>query len=107
MTKIILTRHGDVEGIKPERFRGRTELPLTELGQAQAKAVAARIAKTWNPAKVYTSPMGAAASLGGFARGDGFAATTNGRGGRRGCFGRDFCAILHRKVNAAENVSRV
>jgi broad specificity phosphatase PhoE len=56
MTKIILTRHGDVEGIKPERFRGRTELPLTELGQAQAKAVAARI--TWNPAKVYTSPMG-------------------------------------------------
>jgi broad specificity phosphatase PhoE len=31
---------------------------LTELGQAQAKAVAARIAKTWNPAKVYTSPMG-------------------------------------------------
>jgi probable phosphoglycerate mutase len=58
MTKIILTRHGHVEGINPERFRGRTELPLTELGQAQAKAVAARIAKTWNTAKVYTSPMG-------------------------------------------------
>jgi Histidine phosphatase superfamily (branch 1) len=58
MTKIILTRHGHVEGITPARFRGRTELPLTELGQAQAKAVAARIAKTWNPVKVYTSPMG-------------------------------------------------
>jgi broad specificity phosphatase PhoE len=57
MTKIILTRHGHVEGIKPARFRGRIELPLTDLGQAQAKAVAARIAKTWNPAKVYTSPM--------------------------------------------------
>jgi phosphoserine phosphatase len=58
MTKIILTRHGHVEGINPERFRGRTELPLTELGQAQAKAVAAQIAKTWNAATVYTSPMG-------------------------------------------------
>jgi broad specificity phosphatase PhoE len=58
MTKIILTRHGHVEGINPERFRGRTELPLTELGRAQAKAVAARIAKAWNAAKVYTSPMG-------------------------------------------------
>lgn len=58
MTKIILTRHGHVEGINPERFRGRTELPLTELGRVQAKAVAARIAKAWNVAKVYTSPMG-------------------------------------------------
>jgi broad specificity phosphatase PhoE len=57
MTKIILTRHGHVEGINPARFRGCTELP-SELGQAQARAVAARIAKTWNPVKVYTSPMG-------------------------------------------------
>ena len=58
LTKIILTRHSHFEGIKPERFRGGAELPLTELGRAQAKAVAARIAKTWAPAKVYTSPMG-------------------------------------------------
>jgi phosphoserine phosphatase len=64
MTKIILTRHGHVEGINPERFRGRTELPLTELGQAQAKAVSARIAKTWNAAKVYTSPMGRCVATG-------------------------------------------
>jgi hypothetical protein len=48
MTKVILTRHGHVEGISPERFRGRTDLPLTELGQAQAKAVATRIARAWN-----------------------------------------------------------
>jgi hypothetical protein len=34
MTK-ILTRHGHVEGINPARLRGRTELPLTELGQAR------------------------------------------------------------------------
>lgn len=64
MTKIILTRHGHVEGINPERFRGRTELPLTELGRAQAKAVATRIAKTWNAAKVYTSPMGRCVATG-------------------------------------------
>jgi len=62
--EIILTRHGHVGGINPERFRGRTELPLTELGRAQAKAVAARIAKTWNIAKVYTSPMGRCVATG-------------------------------------------
>lgn len=57
MTKIILTRHGHVEGIEPERFRGRTDVPLTELGQAQARAVAARIAEVWKPGIVYSSPM--------------------------------------------------
>jgi probable phosphoglycerate mutase len=57
MTKVILTRHGHVEGINPERFRGRTDVPLTELGQAQAAAVAARISKAWSPRAVYTSPM--------------------------------------------------
>ncbi len=57
MTKIILTRHGHVEGIDPPRFRGRAELALTELGRAQARAVSARIAAKWKPAKVYTSPL--------------------------------------------------
>ncbi|HYL48017.1 MAG TPA: histidine phosphatase family protein [Stellaceae bacterium] len=58
MATIVLTRHGHVEGIKPERFRGRRETPLTALGRAQANAVAARIARTWKPAAIYTSPMG-------------------------------------------------
>lgn len=57
MSKIILTRHGHVEGIEPERFRGRADLALTELGERQAKAVAARIAANWKPASVYSSPM--------------------------------------------------
>lgn len=57
MTKIVLTRHGHVEGIDPPRFRGRTELPLTPLGRAQASAVARRIAERWRPALIYTSPM--------------------------------------------------
>jgi phosphoserine phosphatase len=57
MTKLILTRHGHVEGISPERFRGRTDVPLTELGAAQADALAARISAEWTPRAVYTSPM--------------------------------------------------
>jgi phosphoserine phosphatase len=58
MTKIILVRHGHVEGIDPPRFRGRTEIPLTELGMRQARAAARRIAGGWRPAAIYTSPMG-------------------------------------------------
>jgi phosphoserine phosphatase len=57
MTKIILTRHGHVEGIEPERFRGRTDLALTPLGERQADAVAARIAGHWHPVALYTSPL--------------------------------------------------
>lgn len=57
MTKILLVRHGHVEGITPERFRGRADLPLTGRGAAEAQAVARRIACAWRPIKVYTSPM--------------------------------------------------
>jgi probable phosphoglycerate mutase len=57
LTKILLVRHGHVEGIKPERFRGRAELPLTHRGASEARAVARRIASAWRPVKVYTSPM--------------------------------------------------
>ena len=58
MTKILLTRHGDVEGIKPERFRGREPLVLTARGRAQAAALAERIAGAWQPSHIYTSPLG-------------------------------------------------
>jgi broad specificity phosphatase PhoE len=57
MTRILLTRHGHVEGIKPARFRGRAELPLTPTGLAQADAVARRIARQWKPAAIYTSGL--------------------------------------------------
>jgi phosphoserine phosphatase len=56
-TKIILTRHGHVEGIAPRRFRGRQDVPLSELGRAQARATAQYVAAVWRPAMVYTSPM--------------------------------------------------
>lgn len=57
MTKILLTRHGHVEGIKPERFRGREPLELTTRGRRQAAAIAERIAGAWRPVKIYTSPL--------------------------------------------------
>jgi len=56
VTKILLLRHGHVEGIKPERFRGRADLALTERGRAEAQAVAGRVASGWRPRHVYTSP---------------------------------------------------
>jgi probable phosphoglycerate mutase len=58
MTKLLLVRHGHVEGISPERFRGRAELPLTALGRREAALTAAHIAACWRPAAIYTSPMG-------------------------------------------------
>ncbi len=57
MTKILLARHGHVEGIKPERFRGREDLALTQRGRAEAAAAAERIASAWHPSQIYTSPM--------------------------------------------------
>jgi len=57
MTKILLVRHGHVEGIEPARFRGRAELPLTARGHAEANAAARRIASAWHSSQVYSSPL--------------------------------------------------
>ncbi|MFZ0151475.1 MAG: histidine phosphatase family protein [Xanthobacteraceae bacterium] len=77
MTKILLTRHGHVEGIKPERFRGREPLQLTERGTAEAAALAQRIAARWRPSHIYTSPMGRCiATAAAIARATGVAAKT-------------------------------
>ena len=57
MTKILLTRHGHVEGIAPERFRGRQQLALTERGRAEVQVLARRIAGGWKPQHLYTSPL--------------------------------------------------
>jgi len=57
MARIILTRHGQVDGIEPPRFRGRMDVPLTALGVAQANATARQIAATSSPTIIYTSPM--------------------------------------------------
>lgn len=57
MLKLLLVRHGHVEGIRPERFRGRTDVALTAEGQTQAVATAACIASRWHPGVIYTSPL--------------------------------------------------
>jgi phosphoserine phosphatase len=57
MAKILLVRHGHVEGIEPERFRGRADIQLTAKGRAQAEHVARRIARAWRPQAIYTSPL--------------------------------------------------
>lgn len=57
MTRIILTRHGHVERIVPERFRGRSELSLSRLGEKQAEALGSRVSRSWSPAAIYTSPL--------------------------------------------------
>ncbi len=57
MTKIILVRHGHVEGISPERFRGRADLALTPQGRRQAEATARRIEASWTPTALYASPL--------------------------------------------------
>lgn len=64
MTKILLTRHGHVEGIEPPRFRGREPLELTARGKSEAAALAARIAGAWQPSRIYTSPLGRCVSTG-------------------------------------------
>lgn len=66
MTRIVLVRHGHVEGIQPERFRGRAELALTPLGHEQIAATADYVGCIWpDAAAVYTSPMGRCVITGG------------------------------------------
>lgn len=57
MVKLLLVRHGHVEGIQPERFRGRTDVALTPEGRRQAKATADCIASRCGSVVIYTSPL--------------------------------------------------
>lgn len=54
---LVLVRHGHVEGIHPERFRGQIDLPLTPLGHEQAATTAKFIGANWRAGAVYTSPL--------------------------------------------------
>lgn len=55
-TKFILIRHGQTEWNRVERFRGRADLSLNEVGVKQAQAMAERIAR-WHVSAVYSSPL--------------------------------------------------
>ncbi|MEW6255227.1 MAG: histidine phosphatase family protein [Pseudomonadota bacterium] len=57
-TTLIIARHGHVEGLHPERFRGRMEIPLSSIGERQALALGAAVAALCAPAAIYTSDLG-------------------------------------------------
>lgn len=57
MVRIILIRHGQTEWNRIERFRGRVDLPLDDVGLRQAEAVGRRMALEWELAAVYASPL--------------------------------------------------
>lgn len=56
-TRLLMLRHGQTEYSAQGRYCGRTDVPLTGLGQRQAAAAAARLAVTEGVAAVVSSPM--------------------------------------------------
>ncbi len=69
MRELYLVRHGETEWARLGRHTGRTDIPLTERGRAQANAVAAKLAGV-RFAAVVSSPLSRAldtARLAGFA----------------------------------------
>ena len=52
---ILLVRHGHVPGIAPERFRGRTDIDLTDRGAMEARKTAEWIARFWRPIWITSS----------------------------------------------------
>jgi len=56
VARIILVRHGQTQWNREERFRGRADLALTELGLRQARATAERLARM-GVSQIYSSPL--------------------------------------------------
>ena len=56
MVQIILVRHGQTQWNKEERFRGRADIDLDEVGVKQAEAAADWIAD-WPVSAIYSSPL--------------------------------------------------
>jgi probable phosphoglycerate mutase len=58
-TRILLVRHGQTgwnEGAGQVRYRGQTDIPLDEVGHAQARALTIRLAQE-TIAGIYSSPL--------------------------------------------------
>jgi len=54
--RVALLRHGETAWSRDRRHTGRTDIPLTSLGEAQATALAPRLAG-WDSADVLVSPL--------------------------------------------------
>jgi len=61
LTRLVVVRHGRTEWNRVERFRGRADIQLDEVGIRQAEAAAARIAE-WQVSAIYSSPLNRALS---------------------------------------------
>ncbi|HRC26802.1 MAG TPA: phosphoglycerate mutase family protein, partial [Alphaproteobacteria bacterium] len=60
MTRLVIARHGNTfeSGQTPRRVGARTDLPLTETGRAQGRAVGLLLrAQGMIPARVYTGSL--------------------------------------------------
>jgi broad specificity phosphatase PhoE len=58
--EIVLVRHGETEWSRSGKHTGRTDVPLTDAGRAQATALGASLA-AWRFALVLSSPLARAA----------------------------------------------
>ena len=56
MTRVIIVRHGRTEWNRVERFRGRVDIGLDEVGMKQAEVAANRI-REWPISAIYSSPL--------------------------------------------------
>jgi broad specificity phosphatase PhoE len=56
MTRVIIVRHGRTEWNRVERFRGRVDIGLDEVGVKQAESAGKRI-KGWPISAIYSSPL--------------------------------------------------
>ena len=57
MVRLIIVRHGQTEWNRHERFRGRADVPLNEIGLHQAEAAAQRIGGDWTVQAIYYSDL--------------------------------------------------
>jgi len=56
LTRLIIVRHGRTEWNRVERFRGRADIGLDEVGMKQAESAAKRITG-WPISMIYSSPL--------------------------------------------------
>ncbi|MET9916927.1 histidine phosphatase family protein [Streptomyces sp. NPDC006435] len=67
MGELIVIRHGQTAWSLSGRHAGRTDVPLTEEGEAAARALAPRLARRRRPVAVFSSPLSRAMRTAGLA----------------------------------------